>query len=102
MATSDRSKPADAVPSDLLPIIRNSGVLTEKQFLDVRSKVISGEFPNEPKALAQRLVHDQLLTEYQTKRFLNGKSHGLLVGKYVILDRLGSGSMGRVYKRTTS
>ncbi len=98
MATSDRSKPADAVPSDLLPIIRNSGVLTEKQFLDVRSKVIAGEYPNDPKALAQRLVRDQLLTEYQTKRFLSGKSHGLLVGKYVILDRLGSGSMGRVYK----
>jgi eukaryotic-like serine/threonine-protein kinase len=98
VATSDRSKPADAVPSDLLPIIRNSGVLTEKQFLEVRSKVISGEYPNESRSLAQRLVRDQLLTEYQTRRFLNGKSHGLLVGKYVILDRLGSGSMGRVYK----
>ena len=42
MATSDKSKPADAVPSDLLPIIRNSGVLTEKQFTDVRSKVMAG------------------------------------------------------------
>jgi serine/threonine protein kinase len=98
VATSDRSKPADAVPSDLLPIIRNSGALTEKLFLEVRSKVISGEYPNDSKALAQRLVRDQLLTEYQTRRFLGGKSHGLLVGKYVILDRLGSGSMGRVYK----
>ena len=98
MATSDRSKPADAVPSDLLPIIRNSGVLTEKQFLEVRSKVLAGDYPNESRSLAQRLVRDGLLTEYQTRRFLNGKSHGLLVGKYVILDRLGSGSMGRVYK----
>jgi serine/threonine protein kinase len=98
VATSDRSKPADAVPSDLLPIIRNSGVLSEKQFLDVRSKVLSGEYPQEPRALAQRLVRDELLTDYQVRRFLSGKSHGLLVGKYVIQDRLGSGSMGRVYK----
>ena len=98
MASTDRTKPADAVPADLLPIIRNSGVLAEKQFLDIRSKVVSGEYPGEARALAQRLVRDQILTEYQTRRFLTGKSHGLLVGKYVILDRLGSGSMGRVYK----
>lgn len=99
MATSDPSKPAlDAVPSDLLPIIRNSGALTEKQFLDVRSKVLSGAYPSDTKALADRLVRDNLLTDYQVRRFLTGKSHGLIVGKYVILDRIGSGSMGRVYK----
>ena len=99
VATSDKPTPAaDAVPMDLLPIIRNSGALTEKQFLEVRAKVVSGAFPSEPRALARRLVQDNVLTEYQVRRFLSGKSHGLIVGKYVILDRIGSGSMGRVYK----
>lgn len=99
MATSDPSKPAsNAVPADLLPIIRNSGALNEKQFLELRSKVLAGEYPGESRALADRLVRENLLTEYQVRRFLAGKSHGLVVGKYVILDRIGSGSMGRVYK----
>ena len=99
MATSDPSKPASyAVPLDLLPIIRNSGALTERQFLDVRSRVQAGTYPSESRELADRLVRDNLLTDYQIRRFLAGKSHGLIVGKYVILDRIGSGSMGRVYK----
>ncbi len=99
MATSDKPKPAaNAAPLDLLPIIRNSGALSDKQFLDVRSKVQAGAYPAETQALADRLVRDNLLTEYQIRRFLSGKSHGLIVGKYVILDRIGSGSMGRVYK----
>ena len=99
VATSDKSKPvSDAVPDDLLPIIRNSGALTEKQFLDIRAKILAGAYPSDSQALADRLVREGILTEYQVRRFLSGKSHGLTVGKYVILERIGSGSMGRVYK----
>ena len=98
MATSDKPKPTETVPADLLPIIKSSGALTERQFSEVRGKVANGDYPADARALAHRLVHDGLLTDYQVKRFLGGKSHGLTVGKYVILDRLGSGSMGRVYK----
>ena len=46
-------------------------------------------------------MKDNVLTEYQVKRFLKNKPHGLVVGRYVILDRLGSGSMGRSTRRTT-
>jgi serine/threonine-protein kinase len=98
MATFEKPKPSEHVPIDLLPVIFESGVLNERQFADLRAKVLRGDYPNDSVALAARLVEEKLLTDYQVRRFLNNKSYGLVVGRYVILDRLGAGSMGRVYK----
>jgi serine/threonine-protein kinase len=98
MATFEKPKPSEHVPLDLLPVILESGVLNTRQFADLKSKVLRGDYPNDTVALATRLIQDKVLTDYQVRRFLSNKSHGLVVGRYVILDRLGAGSMGRVYK----
>ena len=98
MAATEKSRSNETVPHDLLPVIRSSGILTDKQFSDVRAKVLSGDYPNDSQDLAARLVRDKILTDYQVRRLLADKPQGLVLGKYVILDRIGSGSMGRVYK----
>lgn len=98
MATTDKPKPAEDIPPDLMPLIQASGLLSERQFRDLKARVLDGAYPLESRALAQRLVRDKLLTEYQARRLLSNKPNGLVVGRYIIMDRIGSGSMGRVYK----
>lgn len=55
-----------------------------------------GELEN-PDALGNALVDAGLLTRYQFDRLQTGNTHGLVLGSYRVLDRLGVGAMGVVY-----
>lgn len=47
--------------------------------------------------IGQALVQAGLLTQYQMECVLAGSQHGLVLGNYRVLDRLGSGGMGVVF-----
>lgn len=49
-------------------------------------------------AMAQYLVGQRILSQFQADRVLSNKAQGLVLGPYVLVDSLGSGSMGTVYK----
>src|SRR6185437_11190939 len=51
-----------------------------------------------PGECAARLVEAGLLTWYQAEQVLAGKGQRLVMGPYVLLERLGHGGMGHVYK----
>jgi serine/threonine-protein kinase len=64
---------------------------------------IIGEFLNknpgaEPPALAQYLIQQGILTDFQADRLLQGKTQGFVLGPFTLMDSLGAGSMGTVYK----
>lgn len=98
MGASDDQRSTATVPPDLLPLIRRSGVLSDRQFEEVCGKILGGEYPRDSSALAERLVAEKVLTEFQASRLLRNKAHGFVVGRYIVLDRLGEGNKGRVFK----
>ena len=49
-------------------------------------------------ALAHELVRRNKLTEYQARLLHGNAGKGVVMGSYLILDEIGAGGMGRVYK----
>ena len=47
--------------------------------------------------LARQAVEAGFLTLWQAQQIVNGRSSGFKIDKYILLDRIGTGGMGRVY-----
>jgi response regulator RpfG family c-di-GMP phosphodiesterase/serine/threonine protein kinase len=86
---------AQAVLHDL----RSSSLIFAEEW-DVLPQAVRHQIQNcaNPSELVALLVEHRLLTEYQAGRVAAGKTFGLILGHYRILDRLGAGGMGVVYK----
>src|SRR5947208_10722108 len=78
--------------------LRRSGLIDRGQLDQIVGEFLKRNPRAEAPALAEFLVDQGTLTAFQAERILNGKTQGLVLGPYVLLDAVGSGSMGQVYK----
>src|SRR4029078_13716708 len=78
--------------------LRRSGLIDRGQLDTIVGQFLKRNPRAEAPALAEYLVVQGTLTAFQAERVLNGKTQGLVLGPYVLLDAIGSGSMGQVYK----
>ncbi len=75
-----------------------SGVMAEDEFRVWLDKVPAPKRPRDGEQLARELVKRKQLTAYQALEIYLDKGQSLVLGNYVVLDKLGEGGMGVVLK----
>src|SRR5690349_9319708 len=80
----------------LIDRLRDSGLL-EKGQLEELARLPEAR-DADPRALAKQVLQRGWLSRFQLNLVAQGRAAELSVGTYVLLDRLGEGGMGQVYK----
>lgn len=87
-------------PEKFLELVEKSGLIEKSQLS--QSIIELGRATGDISAadtqkISSHLTQAGLLTNWQTKLLMEGKSNGFFLGKYKLLDHIGSGGMGAVF-----
>lgn len=78
--------------------LRRSNLIDRGQLDQIVGEFLQKNPRAEPPALAEFLVEKSILTDFQAQRLLQGKTQGFVLGPFTLMDAIGAGSMGTVYK----
>ncbi len=88
--------PRMAVPlAQFVKHLEDSGILAGDTLQDFLPPKAS---PENAEDLARELVRQKKLTKFQAEEAYKGKAKSLVLGNYTILDTIGAGGMGQVFK----
>src|SRR5689334_15696170 len=73
--------------------LRRSNLLDRGQLDQVVGEYLQKVPRAEPQALAEYLVGQGILTQFQADRLLQGKTQGFVLGPYTLMDSVGAGGM---------
>src|SRR5262245_61325932 len=83
--------------STLVEALQQNRLLEPLQVHELTTLGLKDRF-HEPRSLAQELVQRQWLTAYQVHEMFAGHMRDLVLGSYIIREKLGEGPIGTTYK----
>jgi len=86
------------VLDQFIETLSGSGLMSVEEIQAFLDKLPKDKKPKNGGELAKLLFRSGLLTKYQTEAIYHGKTKGLILGDYVVVDTIGAGGMGQVYK----
>lgn len=78
--------------------LSDSGLMTAEEVRSIIGRVPTKDQPASGEELAKLLCREGKLTKFQAQAIYQGKTKGLILGDYVLLDQIGQGGMGQVFK----
>jgi len=78
--------------------LADSGLMSLAELKAYHEGLPSDSRPRSADDLAQALVRDHKLTRFQAEQLCQGRHKGLVLGNYALLEKLGQGGMGAVFK----
>jgi serine/threonine protein kinase len=85
-------------PEEFIRSVTESGILSGADLRAALEGLGAAALASDAEALAGALVHAGLLTPFQADAILKARLRELCIGNYLVLDRLGAGGMGAVFK----
>jgi len=78
--------------------LSDSGLMTKQEVQQLVGGLSEADKPKTGEEMAKLLFRQGKLTKYQTESVYKGRAKGLILGDYVLLEQIGEGGMGQVFR----